>query len=388
MKTTYLLTVLIAIFYLTSCKQNKNVTDKDLIEIYVNVSQNNGHYDISKDIELDFDLVALETNDSCLVGYIKKIIYENNKYYIQDDKRSAIFIFNNQGQFISKLDRKGGGPDEYFTVSSFVMKGEDIWIHDDVSKRLICYDPNFNKRQEIHINFPSFNMNIINDDIYLSTNWLWYGEDSYQLIKCNTETRQITDFLPFNKVEKEDFAATIKKKAFANWGDSCLFTNSYDNKLYRITSKSVSPQYKYTFSERFEDIPLSYNEIESKSEKIRGIDAIFQTKNSILLQYEDNKIPKIAIYSKSNKSCKTYPSILINSDFANFQSYNYFFTKKGEIISIYNPEELIEYGDNIYDKEKFKDDQNKVKFERIMQNASIADNPIIIKYKLNHDSKL
>src|SRR5690554_5247818 len=168
--------LLLIVCVVLSCKSDKTsqFEDKDLMEIYIDLSKHSDFYDISKDIEQDFDIIALETNDDCLISHIRKILYVNDLYYILDDKGASVFIFNNDGTFMSKLDRKGLGPDEYINIASFIVKDKDIWIYDDMTKRLLCYDSAFDKKEEIKIDIPTFDMAIIKDDILLSTNWFWY----------------------------------------------------------------------------------------------------------------------------------------------------------------------------------------------------------------------
>ncbi len=382
--------LLLIVCVVLSCKSDKTsqFEDKDLMEIYIDLSKHSDFYDISKDIEQDFDIIALETNDDCLISHIRKILYVNDLYYILDDKGASVFIFNNDGTFMSKLDRKGLGPDEYINIASFIVKDKDIWIYDDMTKRLLCYDSAFDKKEEIKIDIPTFDMAIIKDDILLSTNWFWYGENSYQLKKYNIRNKEKTEYLSYSRIEQDDIVQIMKENQFTTVGDSCLFMYSYDNTLYQITADDFIPRYRYTFSERFDDKPLTNQEFEEVSDLIRGIDALYQTVHSIIIKYTDKGEPKIAIYNKETGDCSVYLSIFTNSDFGNFKIYRYFISNDQEIISLYDPETLINYASEIYDNQKIKDLSKKEHLENTLSNVNIADNPIIIKYKLSNKSKL
>ena len=57
-------------------------------------------------------LIALETNEDCLVGSIRKIVYSKNRIILLDRNRSkAMFIFDENGKFLFKTT-KGKGPGE------------------------------------------------------------------------------------------------------------------------------------------------------------------------------------------------------------------------------------------------------------------------------------
>ena len=391
MRTKKLSLLLLSILILQGCnfRKDSQTDEANIKEIYIDLSKKQqDFYDIANDIEPDFDIIALETSDSCLIGYIRKIIYANDLYYIQDNKGASIFIFSNDGKFVSKLDKKWAGPDEYINISSFAVKDRCIWIYDDVTKKLLCYNASFDKIKEIKIDIPCFDMIAFENNILLATNWFWYGNESYQLKNYNLTNEKTTEFFPFSQFEKSDIITTMKSNQFAKLGDSCLFMYSHDNKLYQISANNIIPQYKYTFSDRFEDKPLTNEMLNQKSNLIRGIDALFQTNKNIIIKYEDSGEPTLAIYDKENENCKIHPSVFVNSDFVNFKIYRYFISENQEIISVYEPETLINYISEIYDEKENQNLSKKRELDSVLSDLSIGDNQVIIKYKLSKDSKL
>ncbi|MDH8702113.1 hypothetical protein M2138_001467 [Dysgonomonadaceae bacterium PH5-43] len=83
--------------------------------------------------------VQLETNKECLIGQITDVKYKNGIYYISD-KSYTIFLFDNKGKFISKLNKVGQGPGEYSYIQSFDVdtKG-NIHILDLFTKKILVY---------------------------------------------------------------------------------------------------------------------------------------------------------------------------------------------------------------------------------------------------------
>ena len=78
-----------------------------------------------KDLFVDDNIIAsatitpLSTADNCLVGRIEKMVIQDGKIYLQDKAQKAIIIFNENGKFIHKLNKQGGGPDEYRNILDF-----------------------------------------------------------------------------------------------------------------------------------------------------------------------------------------------------------------------------------------------------------------------------
>ena len=83
--------------------------------------------------------LPLETNDSCLLSRIERIIFENNLLFILDDNDKVITIFDHTGKFINRIQHAGNGPNEYYRIGSFDVKDSLIYIHDDVRNRIISY---------------------------------------------------------------------------------------------------------------------------------------------------------------------------------------------------------------------------------------------------------
>lgn len=83
------------------------------------------------DIFKDYRIVRLETTDSCLIGdRMSKIIKRDSIYYIKNF--DEIILFHSNGQYLKKLSKRGGGPDEYTEIIDFDIvsgkDGDEIWI--------------------------------------------------------------------------------------------------------------------------------------------------------------------------------------------------------------------------------------------------------------------
>lgn len=66
------------------------------------------------------DYVLLETNDSCWIGDVYKIIPYRNFYYIRD-LHENLFLFTDRGKFLRKIGKKEKGPGEYVTFTDFAV---------------------------------------------------------------------------------------------------------------------------------------------------------------------------------------------------------------------------------------------------------------------------
>lgn len=67
------------------------------------------------------ELIPLETNDSCLLIGIDKLICFEERFYVLDLQRPALYIFSKSGNFIQQISRKGNGPGEYNMIYDFYV---------------------------------------------------------------------------------------------------------------------------------------------------------------------------------------------------------------------------------------------------------------------------
>jgi uncharacterized SAM-binding protein YcdF (DUF218 family) len=88
-------------------------------------------------------IVKLQTNENCLITYIKQIEVTDSLMYVLDvtmSMKKHLFVFNNAGDFLAQISRYGEAPDEYGELNTFYIDSTGIVIVDDVKGALIKFD--------------------------------------------------------------------------------------------------------------------------------------------------------------------------------------------------------------------------------------------------------
>ena len=123
--------LLLLIIILSSCTskvEKKLNSDANLLKIdWKHVSN---VIDYSPMVEDSVLMFHLETNDSCLIGEITKLICLNNLIYIADNISKSIFVFDMSGKLRTKIHSVGSGPGEYTNISYFTVHGTDVILFD------------------------------------------------------------------------------------------------------------------------------------------------------------------------------------------------------------------------------------------------------------------
>lgn len=119
MKTLF--SFVVAVLLLSACadkSQEHSLVKKNEIQSY------NGHSLSSMLSYLEF--VPLETRDDCLIGRIDVVKKRANRYYVKS--QSSLYIFDEGGKFLSKINNVGQGPGEYKAICDFDADAEQVYL--------------------------------------------------------------------------------------------------------------------------------------------------------------------------------------------------------------------------------------------------------------------
>lgn len=106
----------------------------------MNTSQHIGFSEFAESI----DFTLFEQTDESNISLVKRIISHKDRYYLlntQGYTHCTILVFDKQGNFIYKLDKRGGGPDEYVELEDFAIdKKNDELVLLTYPKGIYVYD--------------------------------------------------------------------------------------------------------------------------------------------------------------------------------------------------------------------------------------------------------
>ena len=85
--------------------------------------------------------LPLEAGDNTLLGSVDKVAFYNDLIYIADYSSRKILAYDMNGKLCFVLDRQGRGPGEYLEVKSFTVDSDNLYVLDNIGKKLLAYDP-------------------------------------------------------------------------------------------------------------------------------------------------------------------------------------------------------------------------------------------------------
>lgn len=187
------LKIILFLVVFCSCSPTKRQI-ADGIDI-IPIETNRISSDASEFIE-KIEIVPLETNDSSLIGYCKKLIYDKEMdIYAIYTKAQTVFTFTGNGKYIDNSKRmEGQGPNEYYMVLDInfnpYLKGIDLLNPNGI---IYTYSPTFNllSKRKIKSEFPVNRLMALDTDDYIFTHpFVWTGDE---VMFVNMKTQQDTD---------------------------------------------------------------------------------------------------------------------------------------------------------------------------------------------------
>ena len=128
---------------LCSCSNPKN---QEARVIDVEAAVGTGSIKNTSEFIKELTYIPLETNQSSLIKHVQKIIIQNDKIYIYDkapsDLSGKVMIFGINGRHIATLDKRGRGPDEYFSTQTVAVTPSDHILIMTRDAGILEYDQN------------------------------------------------------------------------------------------------------------------------------------------------------------------------------------------------------------------------------------------------------
>jgi hypothetical protein len=305
------------IFFFGCSRTHKgSETNHDLITINIDsLKQDNESMVIT-----GVNYIPLETSEQCLISYLSKVLYFDNKFYISNFyKEKAIFVFARDGKFLNKIGREGRGPMELEDPVDFDIdeKGH-VYIYDNSDKKIIVYTSQGDKLNEFDVplrffefffigNGKGFFRNGHKDELLIPLGMFDAGNNSNSTILAPRK-----GFDDFSIV-------SFSERYFFKSAGTVLYNQRFTGKIFRLskdgTAKEVvriEPENYFPDEKAVSDIndanysavngPVTINLSLKESLQIEDIRDIYENSGSIFLHITKRFGDLFCVISKSTGS--------------------------------------------------------------------------------------
>lgn len=248
MKYSYCLIILIFI----GCSNSNGIKNNKISEIEI---------DVSKSVILDYSdsahiirCIPLETSEESVIREIEKIYITDSLVIIFDWK--DVSVFNQEGNFIRKIGKKGNGPGEYNYLNDifFDNKSGLIYLRDRLKKMLVySLDGRLIDEKQTKIWFDSFCK--IEGGYWLYSRYNVENPHGYTLRLVDDDFNEVAGFFP-----QKAFFATLDVSNFIQdeFGNN-YYIYPYSNIIYKLSDHTPTPYLIINFGDK----TMPYDKIRS-----------------------------------------------------------------------------------------------------------------------------
>lgn len=383
MKLTYRVILLFVVGVAISCKSENKQNDSDIEKIDFVFEHDKEQFDFQTMIDTLFEPIVLETTKECVIGEVSTIALRRDTIIIGDTKTKSVYLFDNRGKYLSKINRVGRGPQEYIDMTDLFISEDHIYVMDNNQFKVCCYDFrgnhifSFNSKEGVCIGAKD-------GKLLVGTTWgggaLWDDCFVAEFDEFGTMTNS------FIKKSIDDVHRdNIHYKYFIKTQNGLDFLLPSKNIVYRYVESCLNPSYKIDFADKAmpESIAkkgLVYCIKNNVYEKYTsGVQKIFEAGQYrfICANYSSGDYTLVYNINTKNNICTYFHGCNING--FNFSFMN-FREDKDYLCYYVNGDVLCKLRDNVW-KKNFPDGLCQ-KFNSLSQNMNLTDNGLILIMKM------
>jgi len=361
---------------ITSCISEKNKINKDNSQYTINIKDAKVSDEtvlLSEVIDSNsIELIPLETNDSCLLGSIRRIRKLEDYFYVLDFASSRKLLkFSNDGSFKNIIGKKGVGPGEYEAPIDFCIER--------INKKIVLLDKGyFIKRYTTEGKYIDQHklkeFSAIAVEKTMNGFAFIGGGRSDNLVIADSNFNKLTSSFPYrNKTLDRLIHSPIQRV-----NDSLtIYRRFFDKIIYKIENKRVEP---HTFLS-FRDKMKKSEHMNIDKDKIKNYPRIkyyFESKDFSYMAYFKKKEPFIVIFDKlKNRICNHFSYLKMKNDITLEKKSSYVIgvdQKSGKFIFYIEPANII----NVLEKKSINSSVIVDKLKNIKTKISLHSNPVLM----------
>ena len=262
----------------------------------------------------DVKTLKLELCDASLIKKVSKLEYYKEYIFVLDSSQDIIFIFNNAGKYLNRIESKGRGPKEYIGIDNFRINTykETIEVIDPFrqNKLTFSFAGEFMKLQNlVQIEGTYSNFEYINADKILFTTY----DRTNRLKVYNIEE---------NKIEVELMPGSIDFRSDISLFDKNMIYEEFSNVIYQYQDNYIESAYRINIDNLSNELKVN-NIDEIKKDQISYIGKLLKSEISDYWINKINGSSKMIYFSFIRKNQGYIYLINKNTgDYFSFESLN------------------------------------------------------------------
>jgi len=312
--------VMTIILFSCSTETNSTTTGVETINIDVNKFKERG---LLSDLIEPKDFIALETNDSCLINTISKVVIFEETIFVLDRNSQKIFRFDIDGNYLGRIGQTGEGPGEYLEIQDLAIDKENRKIYVPDYYKVNVYELNGQFVKSSKLPFMGSHMHVLTNKKFV-----FYGggvED--RAIITDEDFTVINSYFPYSQKYRLN-----NSYIFSDYKNNVIMHLSTCDTIFTLKDGNPKPFFYIDFNGKnftqldYEQLPAgdksNVADYERKSNKFVRCYGFYPLTNSIILSLGHANKSFTGIYNIESRVYLGINQLNLSNDI--FGSYIYF----------------------------------------------------------------
>ncbi|HYQ55789.1 MAG TPA: 6-bladed beta-propeller [Draconibacterium sp.] len=183
----------------------------------------------------EISYIPLETNPSCLLGYMWIPVFGEDILVNTSDGGESIYRFSSDGKYLNTIGRKGNGPNEYNGCTDLFLQGDTVYIVSNFTDDILCYSltGEFLKKYKLEVERPKHVVQLPDKSFMIT---LTTDDKLGNLIKTDKEFN-----IQAGYIKNLPFPSNPLPCRFQNSNDKIFYYNTFLDTIYNISNGSPIP---------------------------------------------------------------------------------------------------------------------------------------------------
>jgi len=202
------------------------------------------------DLIESIEILGLEETEESLLSDIREIFVYQDKLLFRYKKSGDIFIFNDKGKFINRINRTGKGPEEYTQITDMWLEGDTIALHHRASRQVKKYDFHGNFIEALILPGRVDHMYSYQGDYVFGTNFIPIQDSiRYQWGTWKRDMSLKNRFLPYDESLDDQLNTFYSINTVHPYGPDRLLLRRHSDSVYLLRNNLLKPMIHFDFGE-------------------------------------------------------------------------------------------------------------------------------------------
>lgn len=238
-------------FFLLLCIScNRKVNNNDCFTLNIQPEKYQKEV-LLEDIAENIEIIPLQRREDVLFGEVSYVKYYDPYYVLHDMHQTiSLTVFDSQGNFVSSLQKKGQGPDEYLDIEAFDLYDNKLYVYSRMEQAFVVYSfPKMIFQEKIRINKLLTNFFVVKDYFFCVSD----SEDN-NAFYFNPQNKLLEELpLSFKPADVElSSSFSVKKERQKVY----YISQGELSTIYELTNRNIKPSFYIDFGKN--KIPEKY----------------------------------------------------------------------------------------------------------------------------------